>query len=120
MRQTQSPAVYRRERKYRRFNLQLPVSLSFRSAGAVRELMSVTKNVSIGGLLLESSDWIPRRTSVSLTIHVRGPWSSRPVRLLGEGKVVRVEEMGPGTGFAIAVECKQPMTEMNEYFSAAS
>jgi hypothetical protein len=111
---------YPKERRYRRFDFQFPVCLSFPSAGVVRKLEAVSKNVSIGGLLLKSGDQIPPHTHVSLTMDVRSPWSSRAVRLLAEGEVVRVEPLGPGAGYAIAVQCKRPIREMEDHLPAAS
>lgn len=79
-----------RERRYRRFDLQFPVHLSFPSSGEVRELNTISRNVSIGGLLLKATNSLPPQTEVSLTIEVKDPRLRRPVRLLGEGRVVRV------------------------------
>src|SRR5271169_673193 len=101
-----------KERRHRRFDLQIPVSLSFPSEGAVRELAGISKNVSIGGLLLRVNDPVPVRTRVSLTMAVDDPRLRRPVRLLGKGKVVRVEPLQAGAGFAIAIQCRRPITEI--------
>jgi len=109
----------RKERRYRRFRLQFPVCLTFPSNGAVSRVLAVSKNVSIGGMLLRSEDRIPPHTAVSLTMDVRSPGAGRSVRLLSEGEVVRVESLGSGAGFAIAIECNQPIREMQEYLPAA-
>ena len=106
-----------KERKYRRFDLQLPVSLTFPSAGVVRELVGVSKNVSSGGVLLKTSDQIAPNTRVSLTIKVEVPRSSRQVRLQGEGEVVRVERLEAGSGFAIAIACNRPLAEVENPIS---
>jgi UDP-N-acetylglucosamine 2-epimerase (non-hydrolysing) len=37
---------------------------------------------------------------------------TRPIQVTGEGEVARVESHGPGAGFAIAVKCKRPISEM--------
>jgi hypothetical protein len=108
----------RKERRHRRFDLQIPVCLSFPSKGAVRELSAISKNVSIGGLLLRVNDPVPVRTRVSLTLAVEDPRLRRPVRLLGKGKVVRVERLESGVGFAIAIECKRPITEIENHLPA--
>jgi hypothetical protein len=50
---------------------------------------------------------------------VRAPGSRRPVRLMAKGEVVRVEALGQGAGFAIAVKCQQPITEMKGHLRAA-
>lgn len=102
------------ERKYRRFDLQFPVSLNFPLGGVTRELGAVSKNVSLGGLLVETYDQVPLHTRVHLTMNVVGLSSGRPVQLRGEGEIVRVEPLGPSAGFAIAVECKRPIIEMKD------
>ena len=107
-----SPAPYARQRRHQRFDLQFPVCLSFPSAGVVRKLETVSSNVSIGGLLLKARAPIPPRTLVKLTMDVRGPQGRRAVRLQGEGEVVRLEPLEPGDGFAIAIECKKPISEI--------
>jgi len=109
-----------KQRRHRRFELQFPVCLRFPSQGTVRELQTVSENVSIGGLLLKADVAVPPRTHVSLVIEVKGPGSHRPVRLAAKGEVVRVEALGAGGGFAIAVACLQPITEMNKPLAAAS
>ena len=111
------PAAYSKERRSRRFPLHLPVRLSFPWAGLLHDLKAVSENVSTGGVLLKASDRIPPHTPVSLRMDVNGPWLIRTVQLLGEGEVVRVEELASEQGFEIAVECKQPITEMEEPFS---
>ncbi len=102
----------RKERKHRRFDLQFPVLLSFPTRGAVREIAGISRNISIGGLLLRVDDPVPVRTRVSLTMAVEDPRLRHPIRLLGKGKVVRVERLESGTGFAVAIECKRPLTEV--------
>jgi hypothetical protein len=37
---------------------------------------------------------------------------------VSEGKVVRVERLESGAGFAVAIECEHPITEMENYLSA--
>ena len=51
---------------------------------------------------------------------VVGRSSRRPLRLRSEGEIVRVEPLGPGAGFAIAVQCKRPIMEMEDHLPAAS
>jgi hypothetical protein len=112
---------YPKERRYRRFELQFPVSLSLPSHEAVRELKAITRNVSIGGMLVDTSDYIPLHSQLSFTMEVRRPGNRRSFRLLGEGEVVRVEPLGTDLGgFAVAVECSRPISEMESYLSAAS
>ena len=111
-------APHQKERRHRRFDLQFPVSLSFPSEGAVRELEGISRNVSIGGLLLKVNDPVPVRTRVSLPMEVQGPWTGRPVRLRGEGEVVRVERLESGAGFAIAIACNRPIAELKQHVPA--
>src|SRR5260370_24142881 len=98
-----SAGHYPRERRYRRFDLQFPVHLSFPSAGSVGELHTTSRNVSIGGLLLKANDSLPPHTQVSLIIDVKAPRLRRPIRLLDEGYVVRVEQLVAGAGFAVSI-----------------
>jgi len=109
---------YSKQRRFRRFNLALPVSLRFSIGGRLRELDTISKNVSTGGLLLRSGHQVPLHTSVNLLMQVQGPGIRRPVRLAGEGEVVRVERLEAQTGFAIAIECKRPISELETAASA--
>jgi hypothetical protein len=113
-------APYPRQRRHRRFDLEFPVHLSFQSASTARELHTISRNVSIGGLLLKANNPLPTQTQVSLTIEVKGPHLRRSVRLQGEGKVVRVERLEAGSGFAIAIECKRPITEIENHLPATA
>ena len=110
---------YPRERRYRRFDLQFPVHLSFSSRGTVHELEAISRNVSIGGLLLRSKDSLPLHTQVSLKMEVQGPQWPRTVQLQSDGEVVRVEPLESDAGFAIAVACKYPITEIENNLRAA-
>jgi hypothetical protein len=94
--------------------------LSFSSHDGVCELSAVSANISIGGVLLKATDAVPPHTQVSLVMEVKGPWSHRPVRLVAKGEVVRVENLGLEDGFAIAVQCQQPIMEMKSRLAVAS
>jgi PilZ domain-containing protein len=98
-------------RKYRRFDLRCAVFLRFSAALVTRELEGISKDVSVGGVLLNSGDQVPLHTRVSLQLEVVGPRFRHPVRLTGEGEVVRVEFLNPALGYAIAIECSCPMIE---------
>jgi hypothetical protein len=110
-----SQPAYREERKYRRFSLCYPVQVKFHDGNSLGELQAVTKNVSRGGLLLESTSAIGEHCPVSFTMHLQGGAVVRVVPLVGEGEVVRVEPSGSGAGFAIAVKCKHPISQMKQY-----
>jgi hypothetical protein len=71
-------------------------------------------------LLLEVPFPVLTHCSVTFTMTVRGGPVVRPVELVGEGKVVRVEPQGFGPGFAIAVECSRPITNMADYMGPSS
>ncbi len=103
-----------------RFDLQFPVHVSFPLSGTVRELDAISRNVSIGGLLLRANDSLAPHTRVSLTMDVLDPRLRRPFRLLGEGEVVRVERLESGAGFAITIECQHPITEMENHIQPSA
>ena len=94
------------QRKYRRFSVSYPVHVKFHFEDSVSELQAVTKDVSVGGLLIETASPIPQHSPVDfiMTLH-GGPVI--PIQVVGEGDVVRVEAHGPGAGFAIAIKCKR-------------
>lgn len=106
-------------RKHRRYCLRYPVLVAVSSENAIREIQTISKNVSIGGLLLESPSALPKTQRLSLTLTVDGGSIVRPIKCLSEGKVVRVEPQGPGKGFAVAVECHYPITQMEDYLGSA-
>ena|SRR3954454_2186552 len=106
------------ERRHRRFSLRYPVLLRFDQGSTATEVQAVSKNVSIGGLLLESTAPIPQDCLVKFTLLVKGDTATRAIQLAGQGKVVRVENPGENGSFSIAVECSQPITEL-EYLEAS-
>ena len=107
-----------RERRYRRFDLQLPARLNFSYRGMVHELETVSWNVSIAGVLLRSKDSLPLQTQVSLTMDAQSPRSFRSIRLVSDGEVVRVERLDSDAGYAIAIRCNHPISEMKNYLAA--
>ena len=107
----------RHERKYPRFKLRYPVHGKFCSGEAVSEFDAVSRNVSIGGLLLETTSTIPAHSSVTFTMTVEGGSIIRPIRLGGEGEVVRLEPAEPGV-FAVALVCKYPIAQIENYLTA--
>ena len=108
----------RQERKYPRFKLRYPVHGTFYSADRTADFDAVSRNVSIGGLLLETGFEIPADSLVSFTMTLHGGKVIRPIRLTGEGQVVRVEPSGLGAGFAVAVSCTYPIAHMEDYLSS--
>jgi hypothetical protein len=104
------------ERKYRCFPGTYPVHLTFQSGAPLTEVEAISKNVSIGGMLLKTASPIPQRSSVNFTIRLYGIQTLRPINLVGEGRVVRVEPQG-GEGIAIAIECSRPISQIETYLS---
>jgi hypothetical protein len=108
------------ERRFQRFDLSYPVHVKFPSGNATAEVDAVTRNISIGGLLLESTRRIPYRSPVEFEITLAGPPISRLFQLGGAGEVVRVEPGATTDRFAIAVVCAQPIYQIEAYLSAAT
>jgi PilZ domain-containing protein len=96
-------------RKHRRFDFPCRARLEFRSAGSDSHVDGITKNVSVGGLLMESPSRIPEHSAVTFTIAAEGGLLTYPIEFVGEGKVVRVEPAALGDGYAIALECVRPI-----------
>lgn len=113
-----SNLAYPHERKHRRFNLEYPVRIRFHSADSPAQVEAMTRNVSIGGLLLRTAAMIPQHTAVNFVITIQGDQLIRPVRIAGEGEVVRVEPEEVDGRFGIAVRCKKPLTEIEDCFVA--
>jgi len=107
------------ERKYRRFSLQYPVRLKVHDADLIVEFAAMSRNISICGLLLDTCAMIPQDTPVSFMVTVESCEIGRPIRFVGEGKVVRVAPKGAKEGFAIAVECARPITQIDHYLEAS-
>jgi hypothetical protein len=106
----------RQKRKYRRFNLRYPVRVKF-SGELVSEVDAVSRNVSAGGLFLETPLPIPEFSSVNFLLILHGRQLGLPIELAGEGEVVRVELCGPDVGFGIAVKCTRPMNQLESFLS---
>jgi hypothetical protein len=77
----------------------------------------MSQDVSIGGLLLACSVPIPKGSAVDFVISLRAR-KLRPVQLIGEGRVVRVERSRAQAEFAIAVECKNSISQIEAYLPA--
>jgi len=102
------------ERKHRRFDLQHPARLTLRSNDSIVELDAVSRNIGMGGVLLETSSMIPRNTLVSFVITVLTAKMVRPIQLVGEGKVVRVDAKAAEEVFTIAVYCERPIIRTDD------
>lgn len=106
------------ERRHRRFSLRYPVFVKFTNGSSTHELPAFSRNLSIGGLLLEAPASIPQDCPISFTLTVKQPKAVRPIQLVGEGRVVRVESPKEDGKFTIAVECSRPIAEL-EYLAAS-
>lgn len=106
-------------RKYRRYSLRYPVHVKLGSGSQPSELEAVSVNVSVGGMLLETNAMIPPHTPLSFVMTLVGGEIVQPIHLVGEGQVVRVENIGVGSRFAIAVHCKKPIAEIDTYLATA-
>lgn len=109
-----------KERRYRRFSLRYPVSVKFDLGNSVSELRAVSRNISIGGVLLEADLALPQHCDVRFIMTVLEHHIIGPTQIIGEGEVVRVEPRGSGAGFAIAVKCKRPISELRAYLPATA
>jgi hypothetical protein len=102
-------------RKYRRFSVSCPVHVKFHFEDSVSELQAVTRNVSIDGFLMETASPIPQHCPVNFIITLHGGLVIRPLQVVGQGRVLRVEPHGPRAGFAIAVKFKHPVTHVQQH-----
>ena len=105
-------------RKYRRFNLEFPVTMKVQFGSEATEFEAVSQNVSVGGLLVRSTGVIPQNTPVTFILSVHGEQAVRPIHLIGEGEVVRVECEEVNATFVMAVKCKAPVTQLEEFLPA--
>ena len=105
------------ERRFRRFDLSYPVQIKFASGGSTVEVDAVSRNLSLGGLLLDTASAIPRGSQVEFTITLGGA-IPRLIVLGGTGEVVRVEQRKEENRFEIAVACAQPMQQIESYLPA--
>jgi PilZ domain len=104
------------QRKHRRFSVSYPVHVKWHLEDSVSELQAVAKNVSVGGLLLETASPIPLRCPISFIMTLQGGPVIHPIQVIGEGEIVRVEPHGPAAGFAIAVKCRRPLSQIQQNF----
>lgn len=101
-------------RRYRRFKLKYPVRLLFPTDDGISSVNTFSRDVSIGGLSLRCPVSIPEHSAVSFVMSLRGR-TLRPIELMGEGEVVRVEHGGIEGEFSIAVACRNPITQIEPY-----
>jgi PilZ domain-containing protein len=114
---SQPPHALKR-RKHRRFSLRYPVHVKFGLANSVSELEAVSNNLSLGGVLLEADSPIPQYCDVSFIMTVKEHPIVGSTQVVGEGKVLRIEPHPSGAGFAIAVKCKRPISQLAGFLHA--
>jgi hypothetical protein len=96
-------------RRYQRFAFPYRIQVSFGGLGQTTQVDGVTRNVSTGGLLLESAVFIPSSSAVRFTIIAQGDRVFHPMEFTGEGEVVRVETDPSRAAYAIAIKCIRPI-----------
>jgi len=105
----------RRERKFFRFFLECPVFMKYQADNSTLEVQAIIRNICIGGFLAKSAAMIPEHTTVTFIISLKGEVAGRPIYLTGEGEIVRVEKSPNDATCAIAVECRDPITQLEAY-----
>jgi hypothetical protein len=98
--------------------MEHPVCMKAHSAEAAIELDGVSKNISVCGILIETSSMIPPDTRVSFVVTVQSAPTARPLRFIGRGKVVRVDAREEESMFDVAVECRRPIAQLEDYLGA--
>ncbi len=96
------------QRKHRRFNLQYPVCLNAHSADCTLQVEAMSRNISIRGLLVETSSVVPQHTPVSFIVSVEHGQVGRPIQFVGEGKVVRVDSKAAEDGCTMRLNVRSP------------
>jgi PilZ domain len=111
-------AYTREKRKYRRFDLRLPVLVTLRPRGIPSEIEARSRNVSLGGILLEAKARIAQNTQVAFVITINVAAATHAIELIGEGNVIRVEPISKSV-VRVAVACKGPLV-YRRYFPQTS
>jgi PilZ domain len=92
-----------------RFGLRYSIRLKFISSGRTFRLDAITRNVSIGGLLLESPSRIPKACPVTFTITAERTQMIPPLVFAGKGEVVRIDPDPRGAGYLVALKYARPI-----------
>lgn len=91
-------------RKSTRFQLRCEVTCTWHDEyGAAHTLTGVAKDISAGGLFINSQGWpwVGTFAAVDIQLPSRSPLAQQ-LQLHGNGRVVRVVQNGTRSGFAIA------------------
>jgi hypothetical protein len=102
-------------RSHRRYDLEFPVLMKIQNGAWATESEGVTKNLSVGGLLVRSVVLLPQHASVRFTLIMHGKNAVRPVHILGAGEVVRVTTSDADGAVLIAVRCNTPLVQLEEH-----
>ena len=92
-------------RREPRYDLCLPVSLRVSNSPSC-DLTAMSENISVHGVLLATQSPICEGTDVQLTVTFAPVTSSRTVRFVATGRVLRLQRRSTG-GFAVAVSCAE-------------
>ena len=102
-------------RRHPRFSLLYPVRVVFHSGNSSHELDTLSNNISIGGILLESKSPIPQNCELQFFMTVQKSSMSSRILLEGSGRAVRVEQHPSGNGFNVAVRFGRPISQINSF-----
>ena len=102
-------------RRHRRFVLQFPVFLSVSAGKVAREYEGVSKNVSVGGMLIKTSQQLPLHANVTLTMQLSGRKSGRAIRLSADAEVVRVQPLPLEGKYAVGVKYHGPIADIRAH-----
>jgi PilZ domain len=92
-----------------RFALRYRAHVDYSLDGTEHPLECITKNISLGGVLLESPALIPVNCPLRFVIKAAGEKKTRQIQFKGRGEVVRVQLDPLGSGLVVAVRCVHPI-----------
>jgi hypothetical protein len=104
-----TPPPFQRQRKHVRYELEFPVAIRCLVEGEVRELVTKSRNISLGGLLVEADEVVPWNCDVEFEMVVHTDPVRPGLRLRGAGHIVRIEPSAEGNNFLLALQCEGPM-----------
>jgi|SRR5215469_5674104 len=107
MTERDNPSNAHRKRKHPRFALSYPVQLKFHGKGSPQILEATSHNVSLRGVMVHTSQAVPKNCDVEFVMTIPGIATCEAIRLKSTGRVVRIEQDLLGEGFEVAIECKR-------------
>jgi len=99
---------FRERRRYRRFPLQQPATISYND-GEPHQLAALSRNVSLGGGFFTAPQAVPNQASVQVRLAMDKDGLGK-VSLRGAGKIVRCETFADGE-VRLAIEFAEKLTE---------